>query len=194
MAELTTPPPGPDLTQGVPLATLHASGVLLGHVGEDAVLLSLVDGEVFAVSATCTHYGAPLADGLVIDGEVRCPWHHACFSLRTGRALKAPAFAPLATWRVERAGNEVFVRDRIGPDAPPPVPKARGAAAERIVIVGAGAAGFAAADRLRALGYQGSLTMLSADGSAPYDRPNLSKDFLAGTAPEDWLPMRSPGY
>jgi NADPH-dependent 2,4-dienoyl-CoA reductase/sulfur reductase-like enzyme len=130
---------------------------------------------------------------LVVDDEIRCPWHHACFSLRTGAALRAPAFAALATWRVEIIGETVFVRpgETVTQPSPSLAPHNQPG---RIVIIGGGAAGFAAADRLRELGYSGALSMLSADASAPYDRPNLSKDYLAGTAPEDWIPLQGPGY
>ena len=110
MAHTDTPPPGPDLAQGVPLASMPATGVLAGHVDGTAVLLARLDDGIHAVSGTCTHYGAPLAEGLVVDGEIRCPWHHACFSLRTGAALRAPAFAPLATWQTDIVGDMVFVR------------------------------------------------------------------------------------
>jgi NADPH-dependent 2,4-dienoyl-CoA reductase/sulfur reductase-like enzyme/nitrite reductase/ring-hydroxylating ferredoxin subunit len=192
MAHSDAPPPGPDLTLGVPLSSIPAAGVLAGHVDGMPVLLARLDVGLHAVSGSCTHYGAALADGLVVGEEIRCPWHHACFSLRTGAALRAPAFAPLARWKVEIDGDTVFVRiEEHAPIAPPP--PALGTAA-RIVIIGGGAAGFAAAQRLRTLGYDGALAMLSADDAPPSDRPNLSKDFLAGTAPEDWIPLQGPEF
>ena len=64
----------------------------------------------------------------------------------------------------------------------------------KIVIVGGGAAGLAAADMLRREGYDGPLTMISADDSPPCDRPNLSKDYLAGTAQEEWIPLRAVSF
>ena len=162
-------PEGPDLTRGVAASDLPDGGMLAGHVGEEAVLLARRAGEVFAVGATCTHYGGPLAEGLLVEDTVRCPWHHACFSLRTGEALRAPAFDPVPCWRVERRDGRLVVRDKLAP------PARRTAAAkpaadtvpERIVIVGGGAAGFAAAERLRREGYAGSLAILSADDAAP---------------------------
>jgi NADPH-dependent 2,4-dienoyl-CoA reductase/sulfur reductase-like enzyme/nitrite reductase/ring-hydroxylating ferredoxin subunit len=192
MAQTDTPPPGPDFTQGVPLASVPMGGVLAGHVDGTAVLLSRLDDGVHAVGGTCTHYGAALGEGLVVGDGIHCPWHHACFNLRTGAASCAPAFAPLARWTTEVVGDTVFVR---GEDATPlPPPTRRPGAPERIVIIGGGAAGFAAAERLRTLGYEGALSMLSADDAAPCDRPNLSKDFLAGTAPEDWIPLQGPEF
>ena len=197
MGQTDTKPSGPDLTLGVPLATVPASGVLAGHVDGQPVLLSRSEGRVFAVDGTCTHYGASLADGLVVGDEVRCPWHHACFSLRTGAALKAPAFAALATWGVEIVEGHVFVRAKLdateAAEAGQGLPGAR-ADLRRILIIGGGAAAFAAAERLRNLGFTGSVTMLSADDAPPCDRPNLSKDYLAGTAPEDWIPLKPAGF
>ena len=82
---------GPDLSQGIPLAELADGGKLAGHVGDEPVLLVRRGTTVFAVGAICTHYNGPLVDGLVVDETVRCPWHHACFDLQTGEAVRAPA-------------------------------------------------------------------------------------------------------
>ena len=191
MAHSDSMPPGPDFSLGVPQVQVPAEGVLAGRVGEEAVLLSRLDGAYHAVSGTCTHYGAPLAQGLVTGDEVRCPWHHACFSLRTGRARKAPALSPLAVWKVEVEGDRVFVRAKEEARPAPPKPRTP---RERIMIVGGGAAGFAAAQRLRELGHAGSLVVLSADDAGPYDRPNLSKDYLAGEAPEEWIPLKDEDF
>jgi len=192
MAEDHKQPDGPDLTQGIPLADLPDGGMLAGQVGEETVLLARRGEEVFAIGATCTHYGGPLAEGLVVGETVRCPWHHACFSLRSGEALRAPAFDPVPCWKVERQNGRVVVREKRA--APAPKRAAPAGAPDRVVILGGGAAGFAAAERLRREGYAGTLTMLSDDADAPYDRPNLSKDYLAGEAPEDWIPLRPPSW
>ncbi|MFI4942408.1 MAG: FAD-dependent oxidoreductase [Burkholderiales bacterium] len=187
-----TSPGGPDLKSGVPARDVPDGGMLLGHVDDEAVLLARRGDEYFAVGASCTHYHGPLAEGIVVGDTVRCPWHHACFSLRTGEALRAPALDPVSCWRVERNGDALVVREKLSGFASK-ASSAKGHPAA-VVIVGAGAAGLAAADMLRREGYGGSLTMISADDSAPYDRPNLSKDFLAGTAPPEWIPLRSPDY
>ncbi len=184
-------PAGPDLSRGVTLAEFSGA-MLLGHVGDDEVLLVRSGAEIFAIDAHCSHYHGPLADG-VVDGEsVRCPWHHACFDLRTGEATRAPALTALTVWTVERNGDRIFVRGKRAQ----PKPRVKGAvdAPQRIVIVGGGAAGFAAAEMLRRQDYRGSIVMLSNDAAAPVDRPNLSKDYLAGSAPEDWLPLRPEGF
>lgn len=180
---------GPDLTAGVPEDSIPDSGTLLGHVGNAAVVVVRQGGEFFAVGAKCTHYKGPLAEGLVVGKTIRCPWHHACFHLETGRA-DPPALDPVPRWRVDRQNGRVVVKDRL-PDAEPPN---RTDDPGPMVIVGGGAAGMAAALTLRAEGYRGRITMISADKDAPYDRPNLSKDYLAGSAPEDWMPLREDQF
>ena len=187
---------GPDLTQGIPFRDIADGAMLLGHAGGEPVLVARRGDEMFAISAVCTHYGGPLAEGLLVDDTVRCPWHHACFSLRTGEALRAPALNPVTCWRTERRGDTVYVTDKLeheplapsgdGPwaDAAPPASRLS------MVIVGAGAAGHAAAEMLRRGGHTGRIILLGADESVPYDRPNLSKDYLAGKAPEEWIPLR----
>src|ERR1700733_3528719 len=99
---------GPDLAQGIPAADLADGGKLLGRVGDDQVLLVRCGAEVFAVAAQCTHYSGPLVDGLLVGDTVRCPWHHGCFNLRTGEALRAPALTPLETWSVEQRDGAIF--------------------------------------------------------------------------------------
>jgi NADPH-dependent 2,4-dienoyl-CoA reductase/sulfur reductase-like enzyme/nitrite reductase/ring-hydroxylating ferredoxin subunit len=185
-------PSGPDLTQGVPVTALDG-GKLLGHVGKQDVLLLRIADEIFAIDAYCSHYHGPLIDGLVEGDTVRCPWHHACFDLRSGEAIRAPAISPLSCWRVDKRNGHIFVQDkRNEPKEVQPVSQA--AAPDRIVIIGGGAAGFAAAEMLRRHDYPGTVIMLSADTAGPVDRPNLSKDYLAGSAPEEWVPLRSEKY
>ena len=191
MADQQAQPAGPDFSRGVGLSDFSGT-ILLGHVGDDDVLLVRSGAELFAIDAHCSHYHGPLAEGLVDGESIRCPWHHACFDLRTGEAARAPALNPLAVWEVEREGDRIFVRHKRGQLKP----RVKGAvdAPGRIVIVGGGAAGFAAAEMLRRQDYRGSIVMLSNEAAAPVDRPNLSKDYLAGSAPEDWLPLRPDGF
>jgi len=191
MAAEQAPPAGPDLTQGIALDDFSGE-TLIGHVGDQEVLLVRSGSEIFAIDAHCSHYHAPLADGLVVGDSIRCPWHHACFDLRSGEATRAPALNALAVWQVEREGDRIFVRQK----RKPPKPRGRGPvdAPGQIVIVGGGAAGFAAAEMLRRQAFRGSIVMLSNDAAPPVDRPNLSKDYLAGSAPEDWLPLRPDGF
>ncbi len=184
----------PDLKAGFALRDLPDGATVVGVVDGEDVLLTRQGETFFAVGAFCTHYHGPLAEGLAVGDTVRCPWHHACFSLRTGEALRAPALDPLACWRVERVGDTVFVREKRA--AAPPKPPGPGGprVPGSVVIVGGGAAGLAAADMLRREGYEGSLTLISADDSPPCDRPTLSKDFLAGTAEDSWIPLRPSEY
>jgi NADPH-dependent 2,4-dienoyl-CoA reductase/sulfur reductase-like enzyme/nitrite reductase/ring-hydroxylating ferredoxin subunit len=184
---------GPDLTQGVATDTLADGAMLAGHVGDDAVLIARRGGQFFAIGATCSHYGGPLSQGLMVDDTVRCPWHHACFSLRTGEALRAPALSPIACWSTELREGKVFVREKSAPAPSIPVGPAK-QSPRKVVIVGGGAAGFAAAEMLRRQHYPGDIVMLSDDDAPPVDRPNLSKDYLAGSAPEEWVPLRYDAF
>jgi apoptosis-inducing factor 3 len=186
---------GPDFAAGVDPSTVRDGQSLLGHAGGESVLLVRRGDDFFAVSATCTHYGGPLGEGRIDGDDVRCPWHHACFDLRTGEALRSPALSPLACWVVERSNATIRLtgkRERDPLSATYPVTIDRSAAPRAVVIVGAGAAGSAAAEMLRRSGYDGRLTIVDEDDGSPYDRPNLSKDYLAGSAPEEWIPLR-PG-
>jgi NADPH-dependent 2,4-dienoyl-CoA reductase/sulfur reductase-like enzyme/nitrite reductase/ring-hydroxylating ferredoxin subunit len=184
---------GPDLARGVPADQLADGRMLLGHVGDEPVLLVRRGEDFHAVGAACTHYSGPLADGIVVGDTVRCPWHHACFSLKTGEAVQAPAFSPLPCWNVERRGGSVFVLDKKEP-AQRTAGRPRTDLPARIVIIGGGAVGFAAAEMLRRERYDGELVIVSGEEAPPVDRPNLSKDYLAGKAPEDWIPLRDNSF
>lgn len=182
MVDSGTAVSGSDFRDGVEISAIPASDMLLGHVGGEPALLVRRGHELFVIGAICTHYGAPLIDGLLVDDGLRCPWHHACFSLRSGRAVRAPALAPVSCWRVEQQDGKAYVRERLSSllprkDAPIGGPSS-------IVIIGGGAAGGAAAEELRKEGYAGQIKLLSAD-TRPCDRPNLSKGYLAGTASEE---------
>jgi apoptosis-inducing factor 3 len=187
---------GLDFAEGVSLAEFSGGAMLQGHNKSEPILVAQRGDSFFAMGASCTHYGAPLAEGLLADDTVRtvlnrCPWHHACFNLRTGEALRAPALDPVSSWKVEISGGKLFVREK-QPEKKGPVHPARVPA--NVIIVGGGAAANAAAEMLRREGYSGAVTMISADDAVPYDRPNLSKEFLAGTASEEWIPLRSMDF
>src|SRR5947208_2926840 len=190
MAEESSELEGPDFEKGVETEKMADGEMLLGHAFGEAVLVARHGDELFGIAATCTHYGGPLAKGLMVDCTVRCPWHHARFDLRTGEAIAAPALNDVARYNIEKRGNRFFVTGKTDkkparkPKSPP----------ESVVIIGAGAAGGAAAEILRREGYAGPVTMIGADEFLPYDRPNLSKDYLAGNAPEEWIPLRPPEF
>ncbi|MGH9738999.1 MAG: FAD-dependent oxidoreductase [Candidatus Acidiferrales bacterium] len=180
-----------DLTAGIPANSLANGSTLAGRVGENEVVLVRSGDRFFAVDAHCTHYGGLLGDGLVVGNTIRCPLHHACFDLKSGEALRAPALNPLTCWRVEQRGDAVFVREKAQPQMPS---RAHASASHpsSVVIIGGGAAGLAAADMLRRESYDGPITIVSADSDPPVDRPNLSKDYLAGQAQEEWIPLWPP--
>jgi apoptosis-inducing factor 3 len=179
---------GPDLEAGVPASDVPDNGMLAGHAAGKPVLLARVGSEWFAIGAVCSHYSGPLPEGLVVGDTVRCPWHHACFSLRTGEALLPPALNDVSCWLVEQRGDKVYVTGKAPIRAARPV-LTRKDIPDSVVIVGAGAAGESAAETLRREGYEGRLTLFDNDPDVPYDRPNLSKDYLTGTASEDWIPL-----
>ncbi|HET8720938.1 MAG TPA: FAD-dependent oxidoreductase, partial [Nitrospira sp.] len=183
---------GPDLkTVGAASSELRDGGMLLGHFNGEPVLLVRKGTAVHAMGAKCTHYGGPLGEGVFDGSTVRCPWHHACFKPETGEAIHAPAIDPVPCYSVEQRGDRMFVTGS-KPNASAAAPSAAGPSS--VIIIGGGAAGFAAAEMLRRQGYQQSVTVISADDAGPYDRPNLSKDYLAGKAPEEWIPLRPPDW
>ncbi len=183
---------GPDLTQGIDASSIPAEGVFAGHVGEEPVILARIEEAIVAIDGACSHYSGPLKDGLRVGRTINCPWHHACFDLATGVALKAPALGPVDRWRVEVIEGRVFVREKLAAAKQPS--RGRSGDPKSIAIVGGGAAGFAAAQRLRDLGYAGELTLISDDPDAPYDRPNLSKDYLSGQADPAWMPLKDEAF
>ena len=190
-----TPPSGPDLGAGISVAGVPEGKMVAGHVGGEAVLLARQGTEWFAVGAVCSHYSGPLPEGLMVGDTVRCPWHHACFSLRTGQALRPPALNDVSCWRVEQVGEMVHVRSKLPASRSSAVSPGRSSRTpESVVIVGAGAAGECAAETLRREGYDRPITLFDPDPDAPYDRPNLSKDYLAGSASEDWIPLHPPEF
>src|SRR5690348_5399281 len=193
MTDTTTILPGPDLTNGVSLSRIPDGSILQGHAHGEPVALARRGEELYAIGAFCSHYGAPLADGLLVEDTIRCPWHHACFNLHTGEALRAPALDAISRWSVEQRDGIVYVGEKL-PLARRPLSSAATGMPESVVIVGGGAAGNAAAEMLRREGYSGRITMLSADASIPCDRPNLSKGYLAGTAPEEYVFLRPPEF
>jgi NADPH-dependent 2,4-dienoyl-CoA reductase/sulfur reductase-like enzyme/nitrite reductase/ring-hydroxylating ferredoxin subunit len=178
-----------DLKSGVAIDDIPDGGMLAGNMDEESVVLVRHGQEVFAVGAECTHYHGPLAEGIVSGNTIHCPWHHACFDLRTG-APAAPALNPIPVWNTEQRDGRVFVTTKR--DIPPLSPAVTSIAS--VGIAGAGVAGNAAAEMLRREGFTGTITMIGAEETLPIDRPNLSKDYLAGTAPEEWMPLRDADF
>jgi len=191
MGSANTELTGPDLAEGVELSKLEEGKPLLGHARGESLLLVRSGDQVFATGATCTHYSGPLAEGLVVGKTLRCPWHHACFSLETGEAVGGPALSPVPCYAIVREGTRV----KVGEKREPPLRSLDSKAVpQSIVVVGAGAAGAAAVEALRREGYRGPLVLVGDEPPGPVDRPNLSKDYLAGNAPEEWIPLRSPEF
>jgi NADPH-dependent 2,4-dienoyl-CoA reductase/sulfur reductase-like enzyme/nitrite reductase/ring-hydroxylating ferredoxin subunit len=192
VADQKSMPEGPNFAEGIAIADLRGT-ITKGRVGDEPAILVRRNGESAIIGAYCSHYHGPLAEGLIADGTIRCPWHHACFDLRTGEAVRAPAFSPVASWITEEVEGKIFARDKRPRSKPTPLSN-RPNHPQKILILGGGAAGFAAAEQLRRNDFHGSITMLSNDNAPPVDRPNLSKDYLAGKAPESWVPLRPRSF
>lgn len=160
--------------------------------GETRILLARVGGEFHAVGAACTHYGAPLAEGALCGTRIVCPWHHACFDVATGALEEPPALDSLPRYEVRVEDGRVLVRVPLeAEDRVTPRMSRRDANDTRLfVILGAGAAGYAAAQTLREDGFRGRVALVTREDRAPYDRPNLSKDYLRGHAEPEWMPLR----
>ena len=162
-------------------------------IGDTRVLLARVDGRYHAVSAVCTHYGGPLAEGVLCGTKVMCPWHHAVFNVVNGDMVEPPALDALTCYDVRVEGERVLVsvpEDGETRRTPSMVQRDAAADSRQFVIIGAGAAGYAAAQTLREEGFRGNVVMITREGRAPYDRPNLSKDYLHGHAEPEWMPLR----
>src|SRR6187549_2014924 len=180
---------GPDLTLGVSAQDVVEARPFLGHAHGEAVMMVRSGGKILATGATCTHYSGPLAEGLVVGKTVRCPWHHACFDLETGLAA-GPALTPIPCFDVieEKGMIRVAQKREVAKPMPPR------SAPVSVVIVGGGAAGAACAESLRRFGYEGPVALIADEPPGPVDRPNLSKDYLAGNAPEEWIPLRDEAF
>lgn len=183
-------PVGPDFATGFAVEGMRDAEPVAGRVGEVPAVLVKRGARFYLVGAECTHYHAPLAEGLVVGDTIRCPWHHACFRLTDGALLGPPALADLPCWRAELREGRVYAGEPIAPGAPTRPPRNP----VSVLIVGAGAAGEACATALRRNGYDGPVRLIGDEAGAPVDRPNLSKDYLAGQAPEDWLPLRTDDW
>ena len=165
--------------------------------GETKVLLARVNGRFHAVGATCPHYGAPLAEGALCGERIICPWHHASFDVATGDLLEPPALDALPRYEVRvEDGRIIAVLPEKGEDRrTPPMSKRDARQDERtFVILGGGAAGYMAAQTLREEKFQGRILMLTREDRLPYDRPNLSKDYLHGHAEPEWMPLRPDDF
>ena len=187
MANEQAAPSGPDFTHGVPLEKVTEGQSLLGHVGGEPALLVRSGGKLHAVGATCPHYGGPLAEGAVVNGTIRCPWHHSAFDLETGRVECPPSLHDIPCWNIEERDGCARATTRREPAA---VRESNSRTAPAsVVVIGGGAAGVVAVGTLRKSGYSGPVTLVTGESTPPVDRPNLSKDYLAGSAPHEWMPL-----
>lgn len=181
---------GPNFSEGVSVDEFKINNKLLGHFDGAQVLMVKQENKFYAISNSCSHYGGPLSDGLVIGYEAKCPWHHAGFDIRTGEVSCAPGVKAINAYKTEVRGDKVFVTEKMKKEAT----KRDKLVDKHFLIIGGGAATEACVSELRRSGFGGKITVVSKDSALPYDRPNLSKGFLTGAAKESWLPLRSDTY
>jgi NADPH-dependent 2,4-dienoyl-CoA reductase/sulfur reductase-like enzyme/nitrite reductase/ring-hydroxylating ferredoxin subunit len=162
----------------------------LVRLGKRNVLLALAGGEIHAVSGTCPHYGGPLHEGALLGDLLTCPWHTARFDVTTGTAVSPPAFDDLAQYAVKRENGAVYVKRIKRPAEEIEVRPDKGTC----LVVGGGAAGFAAAVTLRKEGFDGRVIIATAEVELPYDRPSLSKEFLSGDMDPGWVPLKDEQF
>ena len=184
----------PDFARGIPAGDLPEGAMIEGTLGEDKVLLLRRDGAVTAIGARCTHLGAPLAKGIVAEGEIRCPWHHARFSLETGEAVGAPAFAPLPCYRAEERDGRITVTGRREAASRPEGAEPAKGSLGKVVVIGGGAGGHACAEWLARAGHGAAVTLVSDDPDPPYDRTFCSKQYLSGKAPREKTMLAPDGF
>ncbi len=164
---------------------------------EHNVLICRIDDEFSAVGPSCTHYGAPLEEGVLKGDTIICPWHHACFNAKNGDLLEPPAMDALPVFEIKIDGESIQINipDEIESSRKPGMVKKDNVADGRtFVILGAGASGYAAAQSMRENGYTGNIILVTRENRKPYDRPNLSKDYLAGNAEPEWMPLRPDDF
>jgi apoptosis-inducing factor 3 len=163
----------------------------------NSVLLCRINDEFFAVGATCTHYGAPLEEGILKGDIIICPLHHACFNAKNGNLLEPPAMDALPKYELKTEGDSVKI------NIPKEIPFSRNPEMAKkdvksdnrtFVILGAGASAYFAAQAMRENGFKGNIIMITKEDKTPYDRPNLSKDYLAGSAQPEWMPLRPDNF
>lgn len=187
---MSKPLSGPDFNLGVPAQDIIEDTPLLGHADGEAVIVVRHGDVVSALGATCSHYGGPLAKGLVSGTTIRCPWHHACFDIMSGEATRAPALDPIDRWKIGTRDGKIHTAGKIERAKPSGQPNDD----RNFVIIGGGGAGEAASEMLRREGFAGRIMILSADADAPPDRPDLSKNFLSGDADAADIPLRAADF
>lgn len=153
-------------------------------IEDSKILLLKVGDQLRAYQGECPHAGAPLAEGALCNGRLTCPWHKAQFRIEDGGLCEPPALDSLKRYPLEVRDGEVWVGDQPLVDAhTPPADDER-----TFVIVGAGAAGTAAAAALREKGFGGRVLLIDRENAAGYDRTVLSKFVISGETPPDDVP------
>lgn len=166
-------------------ADIISGGMKSYKQDDDSIILITRDDSTFrAFDGKCPHAGADLGTGLRCGNRVICPWHHATFDSSDGTLLEPIATTGLTQYQIIDNGDSLTVDTSAKIDKQVENDKLTDT---HTIIVGGGGAGFMTAHQLRNTGYGGKITLVSAEDKAPYNRPLLSKAFLAGNMPEEKL-------
>ncbi|KAL7792566.1 hypothetical protein V8C37DRAFT_409907 [Trichoderma ceciliae] len=148
--------------------------------------------EVQAIGAKCTHYGAPLAKGILTStGRLTCPWHGACFHAKTGDVEDGPALDALPVFPLtERDGGFYITAEEASIKGSRRKPNFQCSVSsdsqESVVVVGGGSGALGVVEGLREKGYAGHITVISKEGYLPIDRPKLSKALITDPSKLAW--------
>ena len=166
-------------------ADIPSGGMKSYKQDDDSIILITRDEDEFsAFDGKCPHAGADLGEGLRCGNRVICPWHHGSFDSRDGTLLEPVAMRGLTQYELTDEGDSLTVNTAAKIDKRVANDKMTDT---HTIIVGGGGAGFMTANQLRHTGYGGKITLISQDDKAPYNRPLLSKMFLAGKMDEKYL-------
>jgi apoptosis-inducing factor 3 len=173
------------------LDELDSGGMRAIEIQGRKILLVRQGDDVTAIGAECPHAGGPLAEGVLADGKIICPWHKASFCASSGARLDPPAVDDLESYAIEIQDGDIVLRNA---NALPPAERTAQKDARRFVILGAGAAGFSAAQELRNTGFAGAITLISHEDDLPYDRTILSKSYLSGGEGGEKSPLQDKEF
>ncbi|WP_116108980.1 FAD-dependent oxidoreductase [Lewinella sp. IMCC34191] len=188
------------MTPVLSLSQLPEGHLHKAKVGDYDVLLANLKGEIYAVENKCSHYQLPLDGGSLCEHRLRCPFHHACFDIRTGEQLEAPGMDGLPRFEVTIKDDQIHVSDKpVDQNGPEKLVEAYTGNASSsdhytYAVVGGGTAAAYGVEAIRANDPEGSILMVSEEELPPYDRTKVSKAFMQGDDSVYTLPLRDAEF